>query len=357
MQRIPIHHKKRRIVSIASQSTTAEQQEDIGSEVLIEVRDLKVSFHTDEGIVEAVNGISYTVKRGRTLGIVGESGSGKTVACNAIMQLLPKTARVRGSILLHSENAGTRDIARMNPNSREMRSIRGGEIAMIFQEPMSSFSPVHTIGNQLMEAILQHRNVSKQKAQEIAIDLLDQVGISNPAQRFRQYAFELSGGMRQRAMIAIALSSNPSLLISDEPTTALDVTIQAQILELMVHLQAEYHMAIIFITHDLGVIAQIAHEIIVLYLGHIMERGMTREVINNPQHPYTQKLLGAIPSLDKLGRRLVSVGGDIPGPFEIPRGCTFHTRCQHMIAGRCDAKAPGITTISQTHSVNCFLYE
>ena len=344
-------------MSTASESTTAKQQKEIGSDVLLEVIDLKVSFHTDEGIVEAVNGISYTVKRGRTLGIVGESGSGKTVACNAIMQLLPKTARVGGSILLHSENGGTRDIARLNPNSREMRYIRGGEIAIIFQEPMSSFSPVHTIGKQLMEAILHHRNVSKQEAQEIAIDMLDRVGISSPAQRFRQYAFELSGGMRQRAMIAVALSSNPYLLISDEPTTALDVTIQAQVLELMAHLQVEYHMSIIFITHDLGVIAQIADEIAVMYLGHIIEHGTTREVINNPLHPYTRKLLEAIPRLDQLGGRLAAVGGDIPGPFEIPKGCPFHTRCQHMIAGQCDTKAPGVTTISQTHSVDCVLYE
>ncbi len=341
----------------ASANAIPEQKKDVNSEILLEVKDLGVSFHTDEGIVAAVNGINFTVKRGRTLGIVGESGSGKTVACNAVMQLLPKTARVQGSILLHGENGNTRDIARLKRNGREMRTIRGSEIAMVFQEPMSSFSPVHTIGNQIMEAVLHHRNVSKQEAREISIDMLDRVGISSPDQRFRQYAFELSGGMRQRAMIAAALSSNPSLFIADEPTTALDVTIQAQVLELMSHLQSEYRMAIIFITHDLGVISQIADEIVVMYLGHILERGTTRDVINNPQHPYTRKLLEAIPRLDHLGTKLATVGGDIPGPLEIPMGCPFHTRCQQMIAGRCDTKVPAITAVSETHSVNCVLYE
>jgi peptide/nickel transport system ATP-binding protein len=334
-----------------------EQKENISDKVLFEVKDLTVSFHTDEGIVKAVNGISYTVNHGKTLGIVGESGSGKSVACSAILQLLPKTARVEGSILLQDKGDNIREITKLKPNSREMGNIRGGEIAMIFQEPMSSFSPVHTVGNQLMEAILQHRNVTKPEAREIAIDMLDRVGISNPAQRFRQYAFELSGGMRQRAMIAIALSSSPSLLIADEPTTALDVTIQAQVLELMTHLQAEYRMAIIFVTHDIGVIAQIADEIVVMYLGYILERGTTREVINNPQHPYTQKLLEAIPRLDQLGGRLTAVGGDIPGPFEFPSGCPFHTRCQQMITDRCDTTLLPVVTFSQTHSASCFLYE
>ncbi len=340
-----------------STSVKPGQGEDISSKVLFEIKDLMVSFHTDEGIVKAVNGISYTVDRGKILGIVGESGSGKSVACSAILQLLPKTAEVAGSILLQGKNGNIRDIARLKPASREMGNIRGGEIAIIFQEPMSSFSPVHTIGNQLMEAILQHRNVSKQEAGEIAIDMLDRVGISNPAQRFRQYAFELSGGMRQRVMIATALSSNPNLLIADEPTTALDVTIQAQILELMAQLQTERRMAIIFVTHDIGVIAQIADEITVMYLGYILERGTTREVINNPQHPYTRKLLEAIPRLDHLGGRLVAVGGDIPGPFELPSGCPFHTRCRQMIAGRCDTTFPAEIAISRTHSVNCVLDE
>ncbi len=344
-------------MNLMGETATPVKRQDTGSGVLLEVNDLKVAFKTDEGIVKAVNGISYTVKRGGILGIVGESGSGKTVACNAVIQLLPKTARVEGSILLHGKDSSIKDITGMKHNSREMQSIRGNEIAMIFQESISSFSPVHTIGNQIMEAILYHRNVSKQEAREIAIDMLNQVGISSPAQRFQQYAFELSGGMRQRAMIAVALSSGPSLLIADEPTTSLDVTIQAQILDLMTSLQEEHHMAVIFITHDLGVIAQIADEIKVMYLGRIMEGGTTRDVINNPQHPYTRKLLKAIPRIDHLGGRLLSVGGDIPGPFEIPGGCPFHTRCQQMIVGRCNKKAPAITSISETHSVNCFLYE
>ena len=222
---------------------------------------------------------------------------------------------------------------------------------------MSSFSPVYTIGDHIMEAIQAHRKVSKKEAREIAIDMLDKVGIANPSARVDQYPFELSGGMRQRAMIAVALSTNPALLIADEPTTALDVTIQAQILELMKRLQDELNMAIIFITHDLGVIAQIADEVVVMYLGRIMERGTVRDIIRHPQHPYTQSLLRAIPRLDVLGGRLIPVGGDIPSPLSRPRGCPFHTRCAQKIEGVCDVELPAVTQISATHTVECFLFE
>ena len=333
--------------------------EQIDWDALLEVKDLRVSFKTDEGVIPAVNGISFSVKPGQTLGIVGESGSGKSVSTKAIMQLLPKTAIVgeNSSIEWRRENGDIIEITQLKSTGREMRRIRGGEIGMIFQEPMSSFSPVHTIGSQIVEVVQAHSEVGKQEAREIAIDMLDKVGISNPSVRVDQYPFELSGGMRQRAMIAVALAVNPSLLIADEPTTSLDVTIQAQILQLMNQLQEEFKMAIIFITHNLGVIAQVADEVVVMYLGEIMERGTAKEIVHQPQHPYTQSLLKAIPHLDQLGGRLTAIGGDIPSPLERPTGCPFHTRCEKVIPGLCDTRNPGLTQISSTHVVHCFLYE
>ena len=326
---------------------------------LLEVKNLKISFKTDEGIITAVDGINFSVKQGQTLGIVGESGSGKSVSTWSIMRLLPKNSIIdkASSIQFQRKSGKVVEITNLKPNSRELRKIRGGEVALIFQEPMSSFSPVYTIGNQIMEAVLQHRDVSKEEAQEIAIDMLDRVGIANPRQRFKQFPFELSGGMRQRAMIAVALSMNPSLLIADEPTTSLDVTIQAQILELMNELQKDMGMSIIFITHNLGVIAQVADEIEVMYLGKILERGTTKEIINHPQHPYTQALLKAIPRLDHIGERLTAISGDIPSPLSRPIGCPFHTRCEEVIPGLCDVEMPSLTQISATHNVYCFLHE
>lgn len=332
----------------------------LNGNTLLEVKDLKISFKTDEGIITAVDGVNFSVKRGQTMGLVGESGSGKSVSTWAIIQLLPKTAIIdRGSsIEFYRRDGQIVEITQLKPTGREMREIRGGEVALIFQEPMSSFSPVYTVGNQIMEAILTHRPVSKKEAQKIAIDLLDRVGIPNPRQRFKQYPFELSGGMRQRAMIAVALSSNPSLLIADEPTTALDVTIQAQVLELMKELQEEFGMAIIFITHNLGVIAQIADEIAVMYLGGIVERGSRHEIFHNPKHPYTVNLLHAIPRIGQgASQRLVAIEGQIPSPLDRPAGCRFHTRCQEMIAGRCDVNVPKVTKVGENHTVNCFLYE
>lgn len=329
-------------------------------DTLLQIRNLKISFKTDEGLITAVDGVNFSVKRGQTMGLVGESGSGKSVSTWAIMRLLPKIALIdqASSIQFLRRDGQIVEITRLKPNGRQIRDIRGGEVALIFQEPMSSFSPVYTIGNQIMEAILTHRRVSKKEAHEIAVDLLDKVGIPNPRQRFKQYPFELSGGMRQRAMIAVALSSNPSLLIADEPTTALDVTIQAQVLELMKELQEELGMAIIFITHNLGVIAQIADEIAVMYLGGIVERGSRREIFHNPKHPYTVNLLHAIPRIGRGGgQRLVAIEGQIPSPLDRPPGCRFHTRCQEMIDGRCNVNVPKITRVADGHTVNCFLYE
>ena len=336
-----------------------EHTQETTNDNLLEVKNLKISFKTDEGLVTAVDGVDFSVKRGQTLGIVGESGSGKSVSTWSIMRLLPKNAVIeKGSSIRYRRKDGrVVEITELKNNSRELRQIRGGEVALIFQEPMSSFSPVYTIGNQITEAVLQHRDVSKEEAQEIAIDMLDRVGISNPRQRFKQYPFELSGGMRQRAMIAVALSMNPSLLIADEPTTSLDVTIQAQILELMNELQEDLGMAIIFITHNLGVIAQVADVINVMYLGKILERGTTPEIINDPQHPYTQALLKAIPRLDHIGERLTAISGDIPSPLSRPKGCPFYTRCEKVMPGICDVEMPGPVKLSDTHIVYCFLHE
>ncbi|MEO1248702.1 MAG: ABC transporter ATP-binding protein [Pseudomonadota bacterium] len=352
---------------------------DLPEDVVCRVRDLRIRFRTDEGIVTAVDGVEFDVKRGKTLGIVGESGSGKSVSTKAMMQLLPGNAIVEPSsqILVRKGDGTIVDVAKLSPNDPAARSLRGGDIAMIFQEPMASFSPVYSIGNQMMEAIRQHRTLSpvhtlgtqmtdaiqgvekmgKKEAKEIAIDMLERVGLSNAKMRVDQYPHELSGGMRQRAMIALALSTRPALLIADEPTTALDVTIQAQILELMAELQDELGMSMIFITHDMGVIAQVADEVAVMYLGRIAERGKTDQVVFDPKHPYARGLIDAIPKLNHLDERLRPVPGDIPSPLERPIGCPFHTRCTERMPGRCDAALPGYTVVGPDHTVSCYLYE
>jgi len=330
----------------------------LAEDVLLEVRDLHVAFRSDEGMVAAVDGADFRVKRGGTLGIVGESGSGKSVSTKALMKLLPETAVIdpASKMLFRMADGRVVDIVPIGPSSAEIRGIRGGQIAMIFQEPMASFSPVWTVGNQMIEAIRLHRAVGQTEAYDIAIDMLDRVGLSNPRLRIGQYPHEMSGGMRQRAMIALALSTNPPLLVADEPTTALDVTIQAQILDLMQGLQKDLGMSVIFITHDMGVIAQVADEIAVMYLGRIVETGPTATLIDDAKHPYTRGLLKAIPRLDTLERRLTPVGGDIPSPLERPIGCPFHTRCEERIAGRCDVAAPPPTAVGDGRTVHCFLY-
>ncbi|WP_217356206.1 ABC transporter ATP-binding protein [Ruegeria arenilitoris] len=325
---------------------------------MLSVENLSISFRTDEGVITPVQGVTFAVEAGRTLGLVGESGSGKSISTKALMQLLPGTAMLGENTRMTYTDKGGKDIAlgHLKHGSRELRRIRGGEIGMIFQEPMASFSPVYTIGNQMMEAIMLHRGLKKREAREFAVEMLDKVGISNAAARIDQYPHELSGGMRQRAMIALTLSAGPALLIADEPTTALDVTIQAQVLDLMRDLQRELGMGMIFITHDLGVIAQIADDVAVMYLGTIVERGPAREVIRNPQHPYTQGLLDAIPSVEHLHDRLKPVPGDIPSPTNRPTGCPFHTRCAQAIPGICDAQEPVETTPMPGRAVRCWLH-
>ena len=324
---------------------------------LIEVRGLKTYFYTEDGVVRAVDGVDYVIEREKTLGVVGESGCGKSVTALSIMGLvqIPPGKIEEGEILFHRDSK-VMDLTKFDPKGREMRSIRGNEIAMIFQEPMTSLNPVYTIGNQIMEAIILHQKLDKAKAKKKAIDMLREVGIPLPEQRVDEYPHQLSGGMRQRAMIAMALSCNPSLLIADEPTTALDVTIQAQVLELMNNLRSEFQASIQFITHDLGVIAAMADDVVVMYLGRIVEGSTVGEVFHNPKHPYTQGLLNSIPSLASRKDRLEPIKGVVPDPFEVPPGCGFEPRCPHAME-ICKTTMPELKEVAPGHTAACWLYE
>jgi peptide/nickel transport system ATP-binding protein len=338
-------------------------------EPLLSVRNLKTHFPLDEGTVVAVDGASFDLYPGQTLGIVGESGCGKSVAARSILGILDKPGRiVEGEVWFRrrsdhgasGEVAGLGepvDLAAFDPNGKEMRAIRGGEIALVFQEPMTSFSPVHTIGNQIIEAILLHRDVTPKEARASAIELLRQVGIPVPEQRVDEYSFQLSGGLRQRAMIAMALSCHPSLLIADEPTTALDVTTQAQILDLMRRLQQDFGMAIMLITHDLGVVAEMADHVAVMYLGQVVESAPVDEIFHAPKHPYTQALLQSIPRMQSNARdHLASITGAVPHPYARPSGCPFHPRCPAFMPGTCDLNVPVLSSVDSHHNVSCFLY-
>ena len=342
-------------------------------EILLEVRGLKTEFFLQQGIVHALQGVDFTVNRGQTVGIVGESGCGKSVMARSIMAIVPPPGRVvEGQILFHHAEAETNaaggharevvDMAAIDPMGPKARSIRGSEISMVFQEPMTSLSPVHTIGNQIIEAILLHRQVSQVAARALAIDMLGRVGMPHPERTIDRYPHQLSGGQRQRAVIAMALSCRPALLIADEPTTALDVTTQAQILTLMSDLQAQLGMAIMFITHDLGVIAQMADYVIVMYLGQVVEMADVDTIFYNPKHPYTQSLLRSIPLLGRksaqhITSRLTAIRGTVPDPYSIPKGCPFHPRCRKAIAGLCDEKEPPFLEVENGHKVRCVLYE
>lgn len=325
--------------------------------ILLEVKNLKTYFYLDEGIVRAVDGISFKVERGKTFGIVGESGCGKSITVHSILQILPPRGKiVDGEIILHRED-GVVDLAAVKPNSKEAREIRGNDIAMIFQEPMTALAPVYTVGNQIQEAIMLHQKVPKEQAREIAIDALKKVGIPKPEERVDSYPFEMSGGMRQRAMIAMAICCKPSILIADEPTTALDVTTQAQILDLLQNLQKEMGMATLLITHNMGVIAEMADDVAVMYLGKIVEKGPVDELFYNPKHPYTILLLKSIPKVGKKAKtKLESIEGMVPDPYNLPTGCRFHTRCPSFKEGLCDKKEPPELEVSNGHKVSCFLY-
>ncbi len=324
----------------------------------LEVRNLRTYFHLPEGTLKAVDGVDFTIGAHQTVGIIGESGSGKSVTAQSILQIVPTPGVVEsGEMLLRRGDGTVVDLSKLNPRSRAIRAIRGKEISMVFQEPMTSLSPVHTIGAQIMEAIQLHIMRNKRDAKKLTLDMIYRVGISNPSQRFDEYPHQLSGGMRQRVMIAMALSCSPSLLIADEPTTALDVTVQAQILELMKELQNEFGMAIMYITHDLGVIAEIADQVNVMYLGRVVERAATVELFKNPMHPYTQRLLRSIPRLGSKGRgRLDAIRGNVPVPMNPPLQCGFASRCDDFISGKCDASVPALIELAPDHFVRCYLH-
>jgi oligopeptide/dipeptide ABC transporter ATP-binding protein len=327
------------------------------TEPLISVKDLTLRFKTDEGLITAVEDVSFDIAPGEILGLVGESGSGKSVTAKSLMLLNPDNAVYdpKSSITLNIDGESTDVFSLIKPTDQMI--IRGGAISMIFQEPMASFAPAITVGSQMVEQLLIHSDMNSAKAKEISIEMLARVGIPDPAQRFGQYAFEFSGGMRQRAMIAMALSTKPKLLIADEPTTALDVTIQAQVIDLMKDLVDEFHMAILFITHDLGVIAQTVDKVAVMYLGKLIETGTVREVLRNPRHPYTQGLMNALPKLDNLDAPLTAIKGDIPSPLDRPSGCVFNTRCPVSLGKECETRVPTYTDPKGQHQVACLLAE
>jgi len=331
------------------------------ADILVEVKNLKIHFFTDEGVVRAVDGVDLTVERGKTLALVGESGCGKSVACRSLLHIVHPPGRIVSGEIIYSQSMGDGlyekvDIASLHPRGRRIREIRGKEIAMIFQEPMTSLSPMYTVGNQIMENILLHTTMTKREARALTIELLSKVGIPKPDRLVDEYPFRLSGGMRQRAMIAMALSCNPKVLIADEPTTALDVTTQANILDLMLDLQKQYEMALLFITHDLGVVAEIADDVAVMYLGRIVERSDVDTIFNAPRHPYTQALLRSIPKIAMKRGTLDPIKGMVPNPYRRPGGCPFHPRCPQALP-ECRVLVPVTTRLSENHTVECLLYE
>lgn len=324
---------------------------------LLDITGLSTIFNTDDGAIRAVDDVSFSINRGQTLGIVGESGCGKSVTGLSILQLQSPGHIEKGQIHYYKNNKDLPiDITQLAPKSEEMRSIRGNDIAMIFQEPMTSLNPVYTIGNQISEAVILHQRVSKKEARSRSIEMLERVGIPAPHKRVDDYPHQFSGGMRQRAMIAMALSCNPSLLIADEPTTALDVTIQAQVLDLMRELQEELGMAIMMITHDLGVIAEITNEIVIMYAGRVVEKGNLDQIFYHPLHPYTRGLLASIPVLGADShKQLHSISGSVPRPSAMPPGCAFAPRCAERFE-RCD-EMPELKAVGEHNSVRCWLHE
>jgi peptide/nickel transport system ATP-binding protein len=315
---------------------------------VLSIRDLRTYFHTDDGLAKAVDGVSFELKEGETLGIVGESGCGKSVTALSILRLLPEdVGMIEGGEILFEG----RDIVKVS--DKEIRSIRGNKISMIFQEPMTSLNPAYTCGNQIMEVLKTHRDISSAEAKTKAIEILKSVGIPSPEQRFKEYPHQLSGGLRQRVMIAIALACEPKILIADEPTTALDVTVQAQILELIKSLQVKLNMSVILITHDLGVVAETCDRVIVMYASKIVEEGLATEVFNEPKHPYTLALMESIPKLNEKRERLYTIEGSVPSSLEYNAGCHFANRCKYADE-KCVEEEPALTQISETHTASCF---
>ncbi len=325
---------------------------------ILKVRDLRTYFYTDDGVLKALDGVSFDIRRRETLGVIGESGCGKSVTARSILRIVPSPGKtVGGSVQLFASGKGPVDLLQLKPTGREIRAIRGKDISMIFQEPMTSLSPVHTIGNQIEESLLLHITNDKAQAREMALDMLDRVGIPKPQEGLKNYPFQLSGGMRQRVMIAIALSCSPQLLLADEPTTALDVTVQAQILELIKSLQDELGMSVMFITHDLGVIAEVADRVAVMYLGRIVESAPVRELFRNPQHPYTRDLLKSVPRIgQRRGQALQTIKGTVPIPINLPQRCPFMSRCPDAMPGTCDRAVPALENVAEAHQVRCYLH-
>ncbi|WP_096186106.1 ABC transporter ATP-binding protein [Evansella halocellulosilytica] len=318
---------------------------------LLEVKDLKTYFYMEDKTAKAVDGVDFSIKKGETLALVGESGSGKSITSLSIMRLInsPPGKIVEGSIKLDGKDL-------LNLSEREMRKVRGNDIGMIFQEPMTSLNPVYTIGNQIAETLMKHKHMKKKEAYQKAIDLLKLVGFPRAEEIVHEYPHQLSGGMRQRAMIAIAMSCDPKLLIADEPTTALDVTIQAQILDLMIEMKEKFESSILLITHDLGVVAEVADRVLVMYGGQIVEEASVREVFTDPKHPYTVGLLGSIPNLDTEVERLESIPGTVPPAHRFPQGCRFAPRCKHVME-KCLEGNPDLLETNPKHKVRCYLYE
>ena len=334
-----------------------QSNESKNNGLLLEVKNLKTYFQVYRGVVQAVDGVSFTMKRDRNLGIVGESGCGKSVTALSIMGLIPQPpGKIAGEILYHRDSSSVVDLHKLPPKGPEYRRIRGKEMAMIFQEPMTSLNPVYSIGDQIMEAIILHQNMDKQAARWKAIEMLAKVGFPNPESNVDTYPHQLSGGMRQRAMIAMALSCNPALLIADEPTTALDVTTQAQILDLMRELQKEFNTAIMIITHDMGVIASMADEVVVMYLGQIVEQGTVRDIFKRHLHPYTEGLLKSMPHIgSKAKEPLVPIEGSVLEPINLPKRCRFAARCSKRM-NKCEEEPP-LFHVGEKHWVRCWLYE
>lgn len=354
------------------------------AEPLVEIKDLHVEFEVRDGIIHGVDGFTLTINRGETLGVIGESGCGKSITAKAVMQMVPKPGKITGGEIIYYQRdkydpkkpTEVINITKLDPDGDAIRRIRGGEFAMIFQEPMSSLTPVYTTGTLIGEALHLHRMVpktvgehmvqnitayrpvTKAEAREISIEMLQKVGIPKPQERVDAYPHQLSGGQRQRVMVAIALSCHPFMLIADEPTTALDVSIEAQILDLMRGLQETTEMSIMFITHNLGVVAEMAKEIVVMYMGKQVEAASTDRVFYEPRHPYTRALLQSIPKVGKRSsERLASIKGMVPDPFHLPSGCVFHPRCPSFMPGKCDQIKPNWIEVEPDHWARCLLYE
>ncbi|MDD5454532.1 MAG: ABC transporter ATP-binding protein [Candidatus Ratteibacteria bacterium] len=332
-----------------------ENKQTSSREVILDVKNLKIKFLTDEGAVHAVNGVDFKVESGSSVGILGESGCGKTITAYSVLQILPRVKKiVEGQINFKMKDGIMQDLLKLESEGEAMRKIRGKEISMIFQEPMTAFSPVYTICNQISEALMIHQDMDKIAARERSVKLLDLVGIPDPKRTVDAYPFQLSGGMRQRAMIAMALACNPRILIADEPTTALDVTIQAQVLKLIKSMQKEFNLSLMLITHNLGVIAHMVEHVYVMYLGRIVEEGPVTEIFDNPCHPYTKALFKSIPKLGGNKEKIYPIEGTVPDAYVLPSGCAFHPRCKEIAGEKCHIEIPGKTEVKPGHYVNCF---